>query len=55
MYFEGVVFDSLDDVSEEHFGCEGIAVINDRLPVSTVPTVQLHTAAALHQRSAEKE
>ncbi len=54
-YFEGVVFDGFDDVSEEHFGCECVAVINNRLAVSPIPTVQFHAAAALHQCSAWKE
>lgn len=51
-YFEGVVLDGLDDVPEEHSGCEGVAVVDDRLAVGTVPAVQLYAAAALHQRAA---
>lgn len=54
-YFEGVVLDGFDDVSEEHFGCERVAVVNDRLAVSAIPAVQFHTATALHQCSARQE
>lgn len=54
-YFEGVVFDSFDDISEEHFGCECVAVVNNRLAVRAIPTVQFHTATALHQCSARKK
>lgn len=54
-YFEGVIFDGFYDVFEEHFGCECVAVVNNRLAVSPVPAVQFHTATALHQRSAGLE
>lgn len=54
-YFEGVLFDGFDDVSENHFGCECVAVVNNRLSISPIPTVQLYTATALHQCSARKE
>lgn len=54
-YFEGVFFDGFDDVFEEHFRCECIAVVNNRLAISPIPTVQFHTATALHQCSAWTE
>lgn len=54
-YSEGVVFNGFDNVSEEHFGGESVAVVNNRLSVSAVPTVQLHTATTLHQSPARKE
>ena len=53
-YFEGVVFDGLDDISEEHFGCEGVAMVDDGLPARPVPTVELHAATALHQGPGEE-
>ena len=36
---EGVVFDTLDDVDESDPRGEGVAVVDDRLPVCTVPAV----------------
>lgn len=54
-YFEGVVFDGFDNIFEEHFGCERMAMVNNRFSISPVPTVQLHASATLHQRSASKE
>lgn len=51
-YLEGKVFDGFDDVSEEHLGCKCVAMVNDRLAVSPIPTVEFHTATALHQGSA---
>lgn len=51
-HFEGVVFDGFDDVPEEHFGGDGVTMVDNRLAVGPVPAVELHAAAALHQRSA---
>lgn len=38
-HFEGVVFDGFDDVSEEHFGGDCVAVVDDRLTVGPIPAV----------------
>lgn len=38
-HFEGVVFDGFDDVSEEHFGRDCVAVVDDRLAVGPIPAV----------------
>lgn len=54
-HFEGVIFNGFDDIFEEHFGCEGVAVINDRLSIASVPAVELDTPATLHQRSVRRE
>ena len=45
--FEGVVADRDDDVAEEDFRRERMAVVNDGFAVVTVPTVEFHAAATL--------
>ena len=36
---EGVFLTGLDNVFEHYLGCQSVAVVNDRLPVSSVPAV----------------
>ena len=43
---ECVLLAGLDHVPEEDLGGEGVAVVDDRLPVLPVPAVQLHAPAA---------
>lgn len=52
-HLEGVFLDGFDDVLEEDLWGEGVAVVDHRLVVWSIPAVQLHTAAAL-QQSPEK-
>lgn len=54
-YFECIVLDGLNDITEEDLGGEGVAVINDGLRVGAVPAIQLHTATAFGEGSANRE
>lgn len=38
-HFESEVFDGFDDVSEEHFGRDCVAVVDNRLAVGPIPAV----------------
>lgn len=38
-HFEGVVFYGFDDVSEKHFGCDCVAVVDNWLAVGPIPAV----------------
>lgn len=53
-YLKGVVFNGLDDVLKEDLGGQGVAMVDDRLPICAVPDVQLHTAAAFHKSSVRR-
>lgn len=46
---KGVLLDGLDDIQESNLARDGVAVVDERHPVRTVPTVQLDTATALVQ------
>lgn len=46
---EGVLSHSGDDVLKKYLGGEGVAMVNYRLHVGTVPAVDLQTAAAFPQ------
>ena len=48
-HLKGIVLDGLDRIFEEDLGGECVAVVDHRLIVWSIPTVQLHTAAALQQ------
>lgn len=54
-YFESIVLDSLNDITEEDLGGESVAMINDRFRVRAIPAVQLHTAATFGEGSGNKE
>ena len=46
---EGAFFDGEEDLPEAYLGGEGVAVVDDREAVISVPAVQLDTAAAGQQ------
>lgn len=52
---EGVITHSLDHVSEEDLGGEGVAVVDDRLPSWPLPAVQLHAAASLGKGPGDRQ
>lgn len=54
-YFESIVLDGLNDITEEDLGGESVAMINDRFRVRAIPAVQFHTAATFGEGSGNKE
>lgn len=53
-HFKSIFIDRLNDFDKEHFGGECVTMIDDWLSFISIPTVQLHTAAAMIQRSKRK-
>lgn len=53
-YLESVLINSLNNFHKGHFGGECVSVVDDRLSFISVPTVQLHAAAAVIQSSGRR-
>lgn len=51
---EPIFFDCWNDIFEEDFWGQCVAVIHNRLPVTAVPAVHLYTAAASFQSPKHK-
>ncbi len=43
---EGAFVDGVHDLTEGDLGCEGVTVVNHRITVISIPTIQLHTTTA---------
>lgn len=54
-YFESIVLDGLNDITEEDLGGESVAVINDGFRIRAIPAIQFHAAAAFGEGSGNKE
>lgn len=49
LYLKGIILDGLDGIFKQDLGREGVSVVNNWLPIRSIPAVQLHTAAALQK------